>query len=341
MCAVYFDEGAVAHTFAVAAGLDSMVVGENQILGQVKAALTACQTHGTVGTVLNALFQQALRVGKRVQTETEIGSAGRSLVTAAYELLEADLGSIAGRRLLVLGAGSMAGLAARTARLPGRRGDLREPDVRACSATGRLSIGARARPLAELTAALAEADLLVACTGARDVFVDAEQLKALARSSASSTWRSRRTCRATSSSSASCWSTWPGWWPTSPTTPAGRRSRRLEPWSVARSTTSSDCDGPLRSPRPSSPCARWRRRWSPPSWPASTAGRRCSPSGSVTRCTGPSAGWWTSCSTSRPYGCRSWSADPESLDYAAALRELFALDPADRRGGHVARRQGG
>ena len=73
MCAVYFDEGAVAHTFSVAAGLDSMVVGENQILGQVKAALTSCQTHGTVGTVLNALFQQALRVGKRVQTETEIG----------------------------------------------------------------------------------------------------------------------------------------------------------------------------------------------------------------------------------------------------------------------------
>ena len=70
MCGVYFDEGAVAHAFSVASGLDSVVVGENQILGQVKNALTHLQTHGTVGTVLNSLFQQAIRVGKRVQTET-------------------------------------------------------------------------------------------------------------------------------------------------------------------------------------------------------------------------------------------------------------------------------
>ena len=176
MCAVYFDEGAVAHTFAVASGLDSMVVGENQILGQVKAALTACQTHGTVGTVLNALFQQALRVGKRVHTETEIGSAGRSLVTAAYELLENDLGPITGQRVLVLGAGSMAGLAARTA---AAAGGLVTCVNRTYERARRLaeSIGAEARPLAELTDALASADLVVSCTGARDVFLDAEQLR--------------------------------------------------------------------------------------------------------------------------------------------------------------------
>ena len=73
ICSVYFDEGAVSHAFSVASGLDSMVVGENQILGQVKAALTQCQQLGTVGTVLNSLFQQAIRVGKRVQSETAIG----------------------------------------------------------------------------------------------------------------------------------------------------------------------------------------------------------------------------------------------------------------------------
>lgn len=176
MCAVYFDEGAVAHTFAVAAGLDSMVVGENQILGQVKAALTACQTHGTVGTVLNALFQQALRVGKRVHTETEIGSAGRSLVTAAYELLESDLGPIAGRRLLVLGAGSMASLAARTAAAGGAQVTCVN---RTYERARRLaeSLGAQARPLSELSEALRDADLVVACTGARDVYLDAEQLR--------------------------------------------------------------------------------------------------------------------------------------------------------------------
>ena len=84
LCAVFFDEGAVAHTFSVASGLDSLVVGESQILGQVRNALTLGQTHETVGTVLNSLFQQAIRVGKRVHTETGIGAAGRSLVSAAY-----------------------------------------------------------------------------------------------------------------------------------------------------------------------------------------------------------------------------------------------------------------
>ncbi len=175
LCAVYFDEGAVAHTFAVSSGLDSMVVGENQILGQVKSALTACQTHGTVGTGLNALFQQALRVGKRVHTETEVGSAGRSLVTAAYEVLRNDVGPIGGRRLLVVGAGSMASLAARTAAAAGAQVTCVN---RTYDRARRLAeaIGAQARPLAELEAALQQTDLIVTCTGARDVFLDAEHL---------------------------------------------------------------------------------------------------------------------------------------------------------------------
>lgn len=175
LCAVYFDEGAVAHTFAVSSGLDSMVVGENQILGQVKSALTACQAHGTVGTGLNALFQQALRVGKRVHTETEVGSAGRSLVTAAYEVLRNDVGPIGGRRLLVVGAGSMASLAARTAAAAGAQVTCVN---RTYDRARRLAeaIGAQARPLAELEAALQQTDLIVTCTGARDVFLDAEHL---------------------------------------------------------------------------------------------------------------------------------------------------------------------
>lgn len=175
LCAVYFDEGAVAHTFAVSSGLDSMVVGENQILGQVKSALTSCQAHGTVGTALNALFQQALRVGKRVHTETEVGAAGRSLVTAAYEVLQNDLGLMAGRRLLVVGAGSMASLAARTAAAAGAQVTCVN---RTYDRARRLAdaIGAEARPLAELDAALQQTDLIVTCTGARDVFLDAGHL---------------------------------------------------------------------------------------------------------------------------------------------------------------------
>lgn len=175
MCSVYFDEGAVAHTFAVASGLDSMVVGESQILGQVKAALTHAQAQGTVGTLLNSLFQQAIRVGKRVQTETTIGSAGRSLVSAAYELLARQCGPLQGRRVLVLGAGAMAGLAARTAAAAGA-------DVTCASRTferaRRLadSVAGTAVPLAQLDAALAEADILVTCTGAKDMLIGADRL---------------------------------------------------------------------------------------------------------------------------------------------------------------------
>ena len=175
LCAVFFDEGAVAHTFSVTAGLDSVVVGESQILGQVRTALSVCQSSGTVGTVLNSLFQQALRVGKRVQTETGIGSAGRSLVTAAYDLLGSERGSLAGRRVLVVGAGLMAGLAARTAAAAGAQVSCAN---RTFARAERLaeSVGGRAVPLDQLDAALAETDVLVTCTGARSMTIGADQL---------------------------------------------------------------------------------------------------------------------------------------------------------------------
>jgi glutamyl-tRNA reductase len=175
LCAVYFDEGAVAHTFSVTAGLDSVVVGESQILGQVRTALSLCQDAGTVGTVLNSLFQQALRVGKRVQTETGIGSAGRSLVSAAYDLLAGERGGLAGRRVLVVGAGQMAGLAARTAAAAGAQVSCAN---RTLARAERLaeSVGGRAVPLDQLDAALADTDVLVTCTGARSMTIGADQL---------------------------------------------------------------------------------------------------------------------------------------------------------------------
>jgi len=177
LCSVYFDEGAVAHTFAVASGLDSMVVGESQILGQVKSALTQCQSLGTVGTVLNALFQQAIRVGKRVHSETAIGSAGRSLVSAAYELLRSECGELAGRRVLVVGAGAMAGLAARTAAAAGATVVCTN---RTFARAERLaeSVGGRAVPLSELAQALTAVDFVVTCTGARDLVLGRHELAA-------------------------------------------------------------------------------------------------------------------------------------------------------------------
>ena len=175
VCAVYFDEGAVAHTFSVASGLDSVVVGESQVLGQVKAALTHCQAVGSVGTVLNTLFQSAIRVAKRVHSETGIGSAGRSLVTAAYELLTRNGGDLAGQRVLVVGAGAMASLAARTAADAGAAVTCAN---RTLTRAQRLAaaVGGAAVELSELSGALKRTDVLVTCTGAKTVSITAADL---------------------------------------------------------------------------------------------------------------------------------------------------------------------
>jgi glutamyl-tRNA reductase len=168
---VHFDEGAVAHLFAVAAGLDSMVVGESQILGQVREALRRGQDAGTVGSALNVLFQQALRVGKRAHAETDIDRAGQSLLTVSLDRVGQDL---TGRRVLVVGAGSMAGLAVATA---ARRGACevvvanRTPEraQRLAATTGGRGVDLRAVP-----AEVAAADLVISCTGAVGMVLGAE-----------------------------------------------------------------------------------------------------------------------------------------------------------------------
>jgi glutamyl-tRNA reductase len=108
---VHFDVDAVRHALRVAAGLDSMVVGEAQILGQVRRAYQTAAEHDTAGRLLHELMRQALRVGKRVHTETGIDAAGRSVVSAALDLVP---GGVAGRSALVVGAGSMGSLALAT-----------------------------------------------------------------------------------------------------------------------------------------------------------------------------------------------------------------------------------
>ena len=112
---VHFEDRAVAHAFAVAAGLDSMAVGEAQVLGQLRDALRAGQRAGTVGESLNSLLQQALRVGKRAHHETAIDTVSRSLVEAGLDEAERVLGDLSTRTVLVVGAGGMSSLAATTA----------------------------------------------------------------------------------------------------------------------------------------------------------------------------------------------------------------------------------
>ena len=116
---VHFAEAAAEHVFSVASGLNSMVVGESQILGQLRVAYARSVEAGTVGSVLHDVAQTELRIGKRVHTDTGIDRAGASVVAVALDHATGVLGDLAGRRALIVGAGSMGALAGATLR---RRG---------------------------------------------------------------------------------------------------------------------------------------------------------------------------------------------------------------------------
>jgi glutamyl-tRNA reductase len=175
---VHYDDGAVSHLFNVASGLDSMVVGEGQILGQAREALRFGQESGTIGPALNALFQQALRVGKRVHAETDIDHAAPSLVSVALDRAVQHVGRVAGKRVLVIGAGTMASLAVSTVHRLGAR------DIVVASRTSakahRLAeqYAGRVAALADIGAELAKADILVSCTGATGVVLPLATLAA-------------------------------------------------------------------------------------------------------------------------------------------------------------------
>ncbi|MGZ4561543.1 MAG: glutamyl-tRNA reductase [Mycobacteriaceae bacterium] len=170
---VRYSESAVEHLFTVASGLDSMVVGEQQIIGQIRAAYAAADAEQAAGRTVHELAQQALRVGKRVHTETGIDSAGASVVSVALLQASKALGTadLSGRKAVVLGAGAMGGLAVALLQRAGVAGVIvanRTPE-RAASLAATAAGGAtdaRAVGLAELPAVLADADVLVTCTGA-------------------------------------------------------------------------------------------------------------------------------------------------------------------------------
>ena len=170
---VHYADRAVAHLFTVACGLDSMAVGESQVLGQLRAALRSAQHSGDAGRVLDHLVQQALRVGKRAHAETGIDRAGASLVDAALGRAEARLGPIAGLRVLVVGAGSMSALAATTVHRGGNRWITVANRTPAHAERLAAAVDGRAVALADLGTALADADLVISCTGAVGHVVDA------------------------------------------------------------------------------------------------------------------------------------------------------------------------
>lgn len=176
---VHFDSAAVAHLFSVASGLDSMVVGESQILGQLRSTLRSGQEGGTAGRALNAVVQQALRVGKRVHHETGIDRSGVSVVSVALDAAADLLGGLEGRRVLVVGAGSMGALTVATL---AARGGVEEVVVASRTRTraGRIAAGTvrgRAVGMAHLVDELAAADVVVSCTGAQEIVIDADVVR--------------------------------------------------------------------------------------------------------------------------------------------------------------------
>jgi glutamyl-tRNA reductase len=171
------DQPAALHLFRVAAGLDSMVPGEAQILGQVREAYGAARETASVGPVLHRLFRQALRVGKRVRTETAIGENPASVSAAAAELAERVFEELAGRRILLLGAGKTADLTAANLISRGVAGIVvanRSPE-RAEALARRF--GGRAVGLDRVEEELLQADVVVSSTSSQGYVVSSDQVK--------------------------------------------------------------------------------------------------------------------------------------------------------------------
>lgn len=179
------DEAAVAHLFEVAAGLDSAVLGESEILGQVRGAWEMAQVEGGAKATLNLLFRHAIETGKRARTETSIGKHTASVSHAAVEMARERLGGIAGRRVLVVGAGDM-GEGIAVALVGAGATDItviNRTESRAAQLAQR--VGGRIVPFSQLAAALGQADVLLTCTGAGSIIID-HDLVAAARENVSS-----------------------------------------------------------------------------------------------------------------------------------------------------------
>jgi glutamyl-tRNA reductase len=173
----YYDEAAVAHLFGVAAGVDSVILGEGEILGQVREALKLAESEGTAQQSLARIFRHAIEVGKRSRAETGIGRGAVSLSSAAVALAAERLGTLVERRVLVLGAGEMGEGMARSLAGSGvgevvvaGRGTERSKEV----AT---RVGGRAIPIERLPQSLVSADLVLTSTGASDIIITKDDIE--------------------------------------------------------------------------------------------------------------------------------------------------------------------
>jgi glutamyl-tRNA reductase len=182
---VHYEDRAVQHLLAVACGLDSMVIGESQILGQLRQALHIARQQGTLGRTLSELGTLALRAGKRTHAETSVGAAGASLVSVGLQAAtrhfgdgSAGVAALAGRRVLVVGAGSMSGLAVASVTRAGAAELTVASRTRQRAERLAASAGGRAGDMSALVDLMAAADLVVTCTGASGHVISADTVQA-------------------------------------------------------------------------------------------------------------------------------------------------------------------
>ncbi|MBC8079695.1 MAG: glutamyl-tRNA reductase [Gorillibacterium sp.] len=178
---LYFleEEAAATHLFRVASGLDSMVIGETQILGQVRDAFLLAQKEQTTGTIFNRLFKQAVTLAKRAHSETSIGENPVSVSYAAVELGKRIFGGFSGRRVLIIGAGKMSELTAKHLYSGGAE------SVTVVNRTWERALelaekfGGRAWSYYRLNEALAEADIVISSTGSHEFVLLRQQVEAI------------------------------------------------------------------------------------------------------------------------------------------------------------------
>ena len=175
----YYDDSAVSHLFGVAAGLDSMILGEGEILGQVRDAWQLAETEGASGQAMARVFRHAIVLGKRVRTETAIGRRALSISSAAVALAERTMFSLRGRSVLILGAGDVAEGLGR-ALVSAGVGEVvvaNRTHARAVALAERL--GGRAVPLGDLQDVLTTVDVLLTATDSTEVHVERADVEAV------------------------------------------------------------------------------------------------------------------------------------------------------------------
>ncbi|WP_026671516.1 glutamyl-tRNA reductase [Alkalihalobacterium bogoriense] len=171
------DHHAIEHLFRVACGLDSMILGETQILGQIKDSFLLAQQNQATGTIFNQLFKQAVTLAKRAHSETEIGNNAVSVSYAAVELGKNIFGDFSNKHVVVLGAGKMSELTAKHLHANGasKITVINRTEEKAAQLAERF-LG-QARPMEQLTETLVEADVLISSTGSRDYVISKETAK--------------------------------------------------------------------------------------------------------------------------------------------------------------------